>query len=191
MQTMFIYIYIWKYIAHQWFWSHDTCIFHPFLWFSCVYWIPMSNSKRPMQFSKVLCKQLCFPNCFKKVFVLFKVHPCTLWDESHPPTRVLMMPNKISKVKCTNKGHLTYSICCAWAWSSSHSNSTFFFIQSRAFFSFHFFLACELLKIQTFIARWFCCFGPPTRVEGWPNLPTSMRSSCLLSKCCQNNHLAT
>jgi len=24
-------------------------------------------------------------NCFNKVFVLFKAHPCTLWDEPHPP----------------------------------------------------------------------------------------------------------
>jgi hypothetical protein len=26
-------------------------------------------------------------NCFNKVFVLFKAHPCTLWDEAHPPCR--------------------------------------------------------------------------------------------------------
>jgi hypothetical protein len=57
-----------------------------------------------------------------------------LWDEPHPHVGIPMMPNNISKVKCTNKGHLTCSICCAWAWSSSHFNSTFFFTLSRPFF---------------------------------------------------------
>jgi hypothetical protein len=40
--------------------------------------------------------------------------------------RIPMMPNKIMQVKHTKKGHLTYSICCVWAWSSSHFNSAFF-----------------------------------------------------------------
>jgi hypothetical protein len=68
-----------------------------------------------------------------------------------PHVGILMMPNKISEAKHTNKGHLTYSICCTWAWSSSHSNSIFFFIQSRVFFSLCFCLACGLFKIQGFI----------------------------------------
>ncbi len=64
-----------------------------------------------------------------------------------PHAGIPMMPNKISEVKCTNKGCLTYSICCTWAWSSSHSNSAFFFTLSGAFFSFCFCLACGLFKI--------------------------------------------
>ncbi len=99
-----------------------------------------------------------------------------------PHVKIPMMPNKISKAKHTNKGHLTYSICCIWAWSSSHSNSIFFFTLSKAFFSFHFCLACELLKIWTFIAWWFCSLGPPTWVEWWTNLPTFMRTH----DCCPN-----
>jgi hypothetical protein len=46
-----------KYTTHEWFQNRDTWILHPFLWFGCVYWIPMSNSKRPMQVSKALHKQ--------------------------------------------------------------------------------------------------------------------------------------
>ncbi len=45
-----------------------------------------------------------------------------------PHVKIPMIPNKISKAKCTNKGRLTYSICCAWAWSSSHSNFVFCFL---------------------------------------------------------------
>jgi hypothetical protein len=48
-----------------------------------------------------------------------------------------------------------------------------------------------LLKIWAFIAWWFCCLGPPTQVEGQPDLPSSMRSPCLLSKCWRSSHLAT
>ncbi len=95
-----------------------------------------------------------------------------------PHAGISMMPNKISKVKRTDKGHLTYSICCAWAWSSSHSNSTFFFTLLIAFFSFCFCFTCGLFKIRTFIAWWFCCLGPPTRVEGRPDLPSSMQNLC-------------
>ncbi len=91
------------------------------------------------------------PNCLNKVLILFKACPCILWDEPHPHARIPMMPNKISKAKRTNKGHLTCSIYCTWAWSSSHFNSTFFFTLSRAFFPFCFCLACGLLKIQAFI----------------------------------------
>jgi len=108
-----------------------------------------------------------------------------------PHVGIPMMPNKISKAKHTNKGHLTYSICCTEAWNSSHFNSTLFFTQSRVFFSFCFCLACGLFKIRRFITQWFCCLGPRTWIEGRPNLPTSMRSLCLLSKCWWSNHLAT
>jgi hypothetical protein len=82
------------------------------------------------------------------------------------------MPNKISKAKRTNKGRLTCSICYTWAWSSSHSNSTFFFTLLKAFFSFRFCLACGLLKIWAFIAWWFCylcrnpSFGFATKAKG-------------------------
>ncbi len=107
-----------------------------------------------------------------------------------PHVGIPMMPNKISEAKHTNKGCLTCSIYCAWAWSSSHSNSTFFFTLSRAFFSFRFCLVCELLKIRAFIAWWFCCLGPLTRI-GRPYLLSSMRSPCLLSKCSWSSHLAT
>jgi hypothetical protein len=75
-----------------------------------------------------------------------------LWDEPHPHVGIPMMHNKISEAKRTNKGRLTCSICCAWAWSSSHCNSAFFFTLLRAFFSFRFYLACGLLKIRAFIA---------------------------------------
>jgi hypothetical protein len=40
-------------------------------------------------------------NFFNKVFIIFKVHPCTLWDETPPPlppphARIPIMPNDIS-----------------------------------------------------------------------------------------------
>jgi hypothetical protein len=111
-----------------------------------------------------------------------------LWDEPHPPC---WCPIRSRRLNVLIKAILTCSICCAWAWSSSHFNSSFFFILSKAFFSFRFCLACELLKIQMFIVWWFCCLGPPTQVEGRLDLPTSMRSSCLLSKCWRSSHLGT
>jgi hypothetical protein len=105
-----------------------------------------------------------------------------LWDEPHPHARIPMMPNKISEAKRTNKGHLTCSIYCTWAWSSSHFNSTFFFTLSRAFFPFCFCLACGLLKIQAFITWWFCCLGPPTQEkDDQICLPT-----CEARVCCPN-----
>ncbi len=110
-------------------------------------------SGAPCNFQKLCIGNSTCLNCLNKVFVLLKACPCTLWDEPHLHAGIPMMPNKISKVKCTNKSHLTCSICCAWAWSSSHFNSTFFFTLLRAFFSFHFSLACGLFKIRTFIAR--------------------------------------
>ncbi len=44
-----------------------------------------------------------------------------------PHAKIPMMPNNILLVKHTNKGCLTCGICCVWAWSSYHFNSTFFF----------------------------------------------------------------
>ncbi len=98
-------------------------------------------------FQRLCISNLVCPNCLNKVFILFKACPCTLWDEPNPHAGIPMVPNKILEAKCTNKGHLTYSICCAWVWSSSHSNCAFFFILSRAFFSFCFCLVYGLLKI--------------------------------------------
>jgi len=102
----------------------------------------------PCNLQRFYIGNLACLNCVNKVIVLFKVCPCTLWDEPHPSSRNPMMPNKILEAKHTNKGHLTYSICCAWAWNSSHSNSTFFFIRSRAFFSFRFCLGCSRPKFK-------------------------------------------
>jgi len=147
-------------------------------------------SSTPCNFQMLCISNYACPNWLNKVFVLFKAHPCTLWDEPHPHARIPMMPNKISEAKRTNKGHLTYSICCASAWSSSHSNFAFFFILSRALFSFCFCLACGLLKIWVFIAWWFYCLSSPTWIEGWPNLPTSMWNPYLLFKCWWSSHLA-
>jgi len=148
---------------------------------------PILNT--PCNFQKLCISNSTCPNCLNKVFILFKVRSCTLWDEPHPPCRNPNDANKILEAKHTNKGCLICSICCAWAWSSFHSNSVFFFTLSRAFFSFHFCLACGLLKIRMFIAWWFCCLGPPTRIEGQPDLPTSMWIPCLLSKCWWSSHL--
>jgi hypothetical protein len=91
-------LYIWKYTAHEWLWNYDTWILHPFLWISCSI--------------RIICNFVC-ANCLNKVLILFKVHPCTLWGEPHPHAKTPMMPNKISKAKCTDKGCLTCSICCA------------------------------------------------------------------------------
>jgi hypothetical protein len=134
MQTMFFYKKIWKYATHEWFWNFDTWIVHPFFWFGCVYWTPMSNSKHPMQLSKAFHKQLCLPKLPQQDFRPFKLRPRILWDEPHPHARIPMMPNNISEAKRTNKGRLTCSICCAWAWSSSHFNFAFFFTLLRGFF---------------------------------------------------------
>jgi hypothetical protein len=82
-----------------------------------------------------------------------------------PHVGIPMMPNNILEVKHTNKGHLTCSICCAWVWSSSHSNYVFFFTRLKAFFSFRFSIARWLFKIRTFIELWSCCLGPPRWIE--------------------------
>jgi hypothetical protein len=71
-----------------------------------------------------------------------------LWDEPHPPhVRMPMMPNML-EVKHINKGYNTSCICCTWVWSLSHLDSTFFFTQSKAFFSFHFLFTCNLFKYK-------------------------------------------
>jgi hypothetical protein len=102
----------------------------------------------PCNFERLCISNFDCPNCFNKVVILFKACPCTLCGMNPTPyVGISMMPNKISEAKRTNKGYLTYSICCTWASSSSHFNSAFFFTQSRAFFSFHFCFACGLLKI--------------------------------------------
>ncbi len=136
----------------------------------------------PCKFQRFCINNPTCPNCLNKVLILFKACPCILWDEPHPHARIPMMPNKISEAKRTNKGHLTCSIYCTWAWSSSHFNSTFFFTLSRAFFPFCFCLACGLLKIQAFITWWFCCLGPPTQEkDDQICLPT-----CEARVCCPN-----
>ncbi len=58
--------WVWKYTTHEWFWNHDTWILHPFIWFSCICWIPMSNPEHPMQLSKALHKQLYLPDLFQQ-----------------------------------------------------------------------------------------------------------------------------
>ncbi len=106
-----------------------------------------------MQVSKALRKQLYLPELSQQGCCPFQgvpMHFCGMNPTPH--VGIPMMPNKISEAKRTNKGRLTCSICCTWAWSSSHSNYAFFFTLLRAFFSFHFCFACRLLKIRAFIA---------------------------------------
>ncbi len=150
----------------------------------------MSNSECPMQLLKALHKQLYLLELSQQGFRPFQGMSMHFvgWTPT-PHAEIPMIPNKILEAKCTSKGRLTCSICYTWAWSSSHFNSIFFFTLSIAFFSFYFCLACGLLKIWMFIARWFCCLGPLTQIEGRPYLPTSMQSLCLLSKCWWSNHL--
>ncbi len=122
-------------------------------------------------------------NYFNKVFIFFKVRPCILWDEPTTHVEIPMMPNNISEVKHTNKGHLTCGICCAWAWSSSHFNSTFYFTWSTAFFSFHVYLTCGLFKIQAFIEPWSCWLGPPWWIDGCFDFLACIRKECVCLKC--------
>jgi hypothetical protein len=107
----------------------------------------------PCSFQRFCIGNFAWSNCLNKVSSSSRCVNALCGMNPTPHVRIPMMPNKILKVKHTNKGCLTYSICCAWAWSSSHSNSTFFFIQLRALFSFRFCLACKLFKIQMFITR--------------------------------------
>jgi hypothetical protein len=182
-------IYVWKCTAHEWFQNCDTWILHPFLWLNCAYWIPMSNSEYPMQLLEVLHRQLYL---FQQGFHPFQSMPMHFVGWTPPPhAKIPMMPNNISGAKHTNKDYLTCSICCAWVWTSSHFNSILFFIQSSAFFSFFFCLACGFLKIRAFIEPWSCCLGSLGRKKGQPYFPTSKCSSCLLSKWWRNNHLVT
>ncbi len=44
---------------------------------------PISNA--PCKFEKLCISNSICSNCLNKVLVLFKVCPCTLWDEPHPP----------------------------------------------------------------------------------------------------------
>jgi hypothetical protein len=121
---------------------------HPFLLFGCTYWIWMSNSKHPWNFGMFCIDNITCLHCFKKVVIFLKLHPCTLWDEPHPPVKMLMMPNNMSEVKHTTKVHHTYCICCIWVWSSSHLDLVFLKIRSKVFFSFYFCFICRLFKIQ-------------------------------------------
>jgi hypothetical protein len=149
---------------------------------------PIPNA--PCNFQRLLHKQLCLLELFQQGSRPFQGVPMHFVGWTPPPMLESQWCPKILEAKCTNKGRLTHSICCAWAWSSSDSNFAFFFTLPKAFFSFRFCLACGLLKIRTFITWWFYCLGPPTRIEGQPNLPTPMWSPCLLSKCWRSSHLA-
>jgi hypothetical protein len=72
-----------------------------------------------------------------------------------------MMPNKFMQVKHTNKGHLTYSICCAWTWSSSHSNSVFFSLVEGPSLDSAFALDVVVQNSNVHnMVIW--CLGPPT-----------------------------
>jgi hypothetical protein len=45
----------------------------------------MSIAERAMQLLEALHRKLCLFELPQQGFHLFKVHPCTLWDEPHPP----------------------------------------------------------------------------------------------------------
>ncbi len=86
MQTMvFKKKKVWKYTAHEWFWNRDTWILHPFLWLGYVYLTPMSNSKRPMQVSKVLHKQLYLPKLSQHGYRPFQGVPMHFVGWTPPP----------------------------------------------------------------------------------------------------------
>ncbi len=137
----------------------------------------------PCNFWKLCIGNYTCPNCLNKLSILFKAHPCTLWDEPQPHAKIQVMPNNISKAKRTNKRHLTCGICYAWAWSSSHFYFIFFCTWSKAFFSFFFSLACGLLKIQTFKKPWSYCLGSPRWVDGCFDFLACIRKECVHSKC--------
>ncbi len=44
---------------------------------------PILNA--PCNFQKLCISNYTCPNCLNKVFILFKMCPCTLWDEPHSP----------------------------------------------------------------------------------------------------------
>ncbi len=108
-----------------------------------------------------------------------------------PHAIISMMPNNISEVKRTNKGCLTYGICCAWAWSSYHFNSIFFFhlIKGLLFIPF---LPCMWVAQNTSIHRTVILLPKPPRTNRWtPWFLACIQKECVCSKCWQNNHLAT
>ncbi len=179
-----------KHTIHESFLNCYTLILHTFLLFDYTYWIPMSNSEHPCNFEKFCIGNFTCSNCFNKVVIFRKPHPCTLWDDPTPQARMLMMPNNMSEVKQKNKGCYTSCICYAWLWNSFHWDSTFFFIRSKAFFSFLFCLACGLFKIQTFVEVWSCCPKPSRWIYGYPNLHSCIWRPYVWSKCLRNNHLA-
>ncbi len=109
----------------------------------------------------------------------------------NPHAKMSMMFNNMLDIKLINKGSCTSCICCIRVWNLSHLNSTFFFNRSRAFFSFYFCFACELLKIWTSIKVWSCHLGPLRWIYGHLNLPNYIQRPCVWSKCLGNNHLAT
>ncbi len=125
-----------------------------FIGFQC----PVPNA--PCNFQRFYIGNSTCPNCFNKVLSFSRCIDAFCGMNRTPHARIPMMPNKISRAIHTNKGHLTYSIFCAWAWSSSHSNFVFFFTLSKAFFRFR--LACGLFKIQTLITQLFSHLGPST-----------------------------
>jgi len=44
---------------------------------------PILNA--PCKYPRFCISNYTCPNCFNKVFILFKACPCTLWHEPHPP----------------------------------------------------------------------------------------------------------
>jgi hypothetical protein len=150
--------------------NHYNLTLHPFILFNYTYWIPMSNFEHPCNFERFCIGNFACSNCFNKVVIFFKPHPCTLWDEPTPDARMLMIPNNMLEFKHTNKGRCTSWICYTWVWSSFHWDFAFFFPDQRPFSHSFFCLACGLFKIQTFIEMWSCCLRPLGKIYGCPNL---------------------
>jgi hypothetical protein len=123
-------------IYHPWMISESWyLILHPFLWLSCIYWTPMSNSKHPVQLSNALHKQLCLLELFQQGSRPSQGAPMHFVGWTPPPMRESQWcPTRFQRLKRTNKGHLTYSICYTWVWSSFHFNFVFFFTWSKTFF---------------------------------------------------------
>ncbi len=134
---------------HPWiFLNHDILILHPFLLFSCIYWIPMFNSKHFMQLWKVLHKLLSSLKLFQQGCHFSSSYTHALCGMNLTAMLECQWCPTTSKIKHTNQGHCTSCICCSWIWNSSHLDFVFFFTWSKAFFSFHFCFVCRLFNIH-------------------------------------------
>ncbi len=97
----------------------------------------------------------------------------------------IMMPNKISETKRTNKGHLICFICCTCVCPIL---IYFLFHSIKNLFPILLLPCMQVAQNMSIHITMVLLPWPPIRVNGHPNFPFCIQSECVFSKCLWSNH---